>query len=214
MTHFYQKFENHAQGSQGQFNEICPFCASRSTFHSIGQDHQFGQNDERTGIGFRYCANEKCKAVLTVIFKKGKVMRTYPGLSMGINVANVPASVADAFKEAEACMANNCFVAAAIMIRKTLEELCNERGAMGKNLFQRVEEIIQKTLLPKALAEAMHELRLLGNDAAHIESKSFETIGNDELRLSMEFTQEIVKGIYQYDALLERLRSLKKNAPA
>jgi hypothetical protein len=37
-------------------------------------------------------------------------------------------------EEAVACHAAECFIAAAIMVRKTLEELCRERGATGANL--------------------------------------------------------------------------------
>ena len=56
----------------------------------------------------------------------------------------------------------------------------------------------------------MQELRLLGNDAAHIEADTFEKIGKDELEISIEFTKEILKAVYQYESLLEKLRSLKK----
>ena len=56
----------------------------------------------------------------------------------------------------------------------------------------------------------MHELRLLGNDAAHIEANTFEQIGKEELEISIDFTKEILKAVYQYESLLERLRSLKK----
>lgn len=56
----------------------------------------------------------------------------------------------------------------------------------------------------------MDELRLLGNDAAHIESNEFEKIGKPEIEISIEFTKEILKGVYQYEGLLSRLRGLKK----
>jgi hypothetical protein len=56
----------------------------------------------------------------------------------------------------------------------------------------------------------MDELRILGNDAAHIEAKEYENISNEELSVAIEFTKEILKGIYQYSSLLSKMRSLKK----
>ena len=96
------------------------------------------------------------------------------------------------------------------MLRKTLEEICNDKSATGNNLFKRLENLSTQIVLPTELKEAMQELRLLGNDAAHIEAQTYDEIGKDEIEISIEFTKEILKGINQYDSLLSRLRSLKK----
>jgi uncharacterized protein DUF4145 len=96
------------------------------------------------------------------------------------------------------------------MVRKTLEELCENRGAQGKNLKDRITDLGGKVVLPKELLDGLDDLRLLGNDAAHIESKVFQQVGKDEVELSIEFTKEVLKAIYQYDDLLARLRALKK----
>ena len=53
-------------------------------------------------------------------------------------------------------------------------------------------------------------LRLLGNAAAHVESKTYEEIGAAELQAAIEFTKEILKGVYQYKGLLTKLQELKK----
>ena len=55
----------------------------------------------------------------------------------------------------------------------------------------------------------MDELRLLGNDAAHIEAKTYGDISEVELGVAIEFTKELLKGIYQYSSLLAKLRNLK-----
>ena len=96
------------------------------------------------------------------------------------------------------------------MIRKTLEEICNNKSAIGKNLKDRLIDLGGKIIIPKELIEGMDELRLLGNDAAHIEAKTFEEIGKEEIEISIEFTKEILKAVYQYDDLLGKLRGLKK----
>ena len=66
-----------------------------------------------------------------------------------------------------------------------------------------------KIVIPRELLEGMQELRLLGNDAAHIESQTFNEIGKNEIEISIEFTKEILKAVYQYESLLDKIRSLK-----
>jgi hypothetical protein len=42
--------------------------------------------------------------------------------------------------------------------------------------------------------DGLDDLRLLGNDAAHIESKEFDAIGQEEVEIGIEFTKEVLKG--------------------
>lgn len=55
----------------------------------------------------------------------------------------------------------------------------------------------------------MNELRLLGNDATHIEAQTFSEIGKEEIEVSLEFAKEILKAVYQYENLLQKLKKLK-----
>lgn len=185
----------------------CPNCGRDGTFLNTGQDLCMP-----TGflLGFRYCPNPNCKTLLIAVFKSGILVRTYPGSNIKINVDNVPERIKNTFVEAVDCFSNNCFTASAIMIRKTLEEICIDKQASGVNLFKKIQDIGNKVVLPKELLDAMNELRLLGNDAAHIEATTYENIGNLELTISIEFTQEIIKAIYQYESLLSKLKGLKK----
>jgi hypothetical protein len=117
-----------------------------------------------------------------------------------------------ALEEAIICHANECFIAAAIMVRKTLEEMCRERGAKGKDLKERIRDLGTKIVLPSELLNGLDDLRLLGNDAAHIESHEYDQVGKEEVEIGIEFTKEVLKSMYQYSALLNRLRGLKKTS--
>jgi hypothetical protein len=96
------------------------------------------------------------------------------------------------------------------MVRKTLEELCKDRSAAGGNLKERIKALGTKVVLPVELIEGLDDLRLLGNDAAHIESKEYESVGQEEVEVGIEFTKEVLKAVYQYSALLAKLRALRK----
>jgi len=57
---------------------------------------------------------------------------------------------------------------------------------------------------------AADELRLLGNDAAHVEAKAYDAIGSAEAALAIELAKELLKAVYQYSALVTKLKALKK----
>lgn len=96
------------------------------------------------------------------------------------------------------------------MVRKTLELLCNAQGATGPNLKSRLQALGSAAVLPPDLLTGLDDLRLLGNDAAHLESQAYNQVGKEEVEVAIEFTKEVLKAIYQYTALLSRLRGLKR----
>ena len=149
-------------------------------------------------------------AHLFVIYEGQKISVSYPPETIDFDASSIPTLITSAFGEAISCHANQCFVAAAIMVRKTLEELCRDRGASGANLKERIRALGAKVVLPKELFDGLDDIRLLGNDAAHIESQEFNQIGQEELDVAIEFTKEVLKAVFQYSNLLSKLRSLKK----
>jgi hypothetical protein len=147
-----------------------------------------------------------------VVFLAGnrKVVASYPPERIDFDSSNVPEKIVGALEEAITCHANNCFVAAAIMVRKTLEYLCDDRGATGPNLKDRLKALGAKVVLPAELLGGLDDLRLLGNDAAHLESQVYQQVGQDEVEVGILFTKEVLKAVYQYTSLLTKLRALKK----
>jgi hypothetical protein len=115
-----------------------------------------------------------------------------------------------ALEEAITCHANQCFVASAIMVRKTLEELCFDRLATGPNLKDRIKALGANVVLPVDLLSGLDDLRLLGNDAAHIESQEYAKVDQEEVEVAIDVTKEVLKAVYQYSALVDRLKALKK----
>lgn len=194
----------------------CPHCGHFGTFIPIaGHDiHTYfnSQHGEQITnyLGIRKCPNEKCKGHLFFIANSAReILMTSPSETIPFDKENIPQKVLNAFEESIKCHSNFCFIASAIMIRKTLEEICIDRGATGKNLFKKLEDLGSKILIPQELLRGMNELRLLGNDAAHIEAQTFSEIGKEEIEVSLEFAKEILKAVYQYENLLQKLKKLK-----
>jgi hypothetical protein len=184
----------------------CPGCRQQGVFETLGvNDIMSGQYT----FGHRRCPNPACWT--HVFFVRGpEGTSSYPTERLDFDATNVPQAVAAAFEEAVSCHANQCFIASAMMVRKTLEELCADRGAKGDNLQERIKALGNVVVLPKELLQGVDDLRLLGNAAAHIESREYANVGREEVEVGIEFTKEVLKAVYQYSALLGRLRALKK----
>jgi len=190
----------------------CPSCKRQGTFDYLTNVYDLViQNlSPQVTTGQRRCPNPECQALLFFAQQNGKTLISYPPELIDFDSVNLPPTVLTAFEEAISCHANRCFTAAAIMVRKTLEELCLDRQATGNNLKERIRALGSKVVLPKELLDGLDDLRLLGNDAAHIESQEFNKVGQDEVEIGIEFAKEVLKAVYQYSALLTRLRALKK----
>jgi hypothetical protein len=121
--------------------------------------------------GHRHCPNPSCRAHIFLIHDDGRVLISYPPETIDFDTSDIPPTITSAFEEAITCHSNHCFVAAAIMVRKTLEELCRDRKAKGGNLKDRIKDLRSQVVLPNDLLDGLDDIRLLGNDAAHIESQ-------------------------------------------
>lgn len=196
----------------GNLSIRCPSCKQIGTFTPFGQDLSIHDRREHgsVAVGQRMCPNSFCNAHLFVVVKNGRLSVSYPPERIDFDSTNVPLSIIESLEEAITCHASQCFIAAAIMVRKTLENLCTEQNATGKSLKERVTSLGTKVVLPTDLLSGLDDLRLLGNDAAHIESQAYSKVSQEEVEVAIEFTKEVLKAIYQYSALLARLKKLQK----
>ena len=187
----------------------CPNCKHQGTFDAFAGLADLALADGFV-VGQRSCPNPECLAHVFFVTKNNRVVASYPAERIDFDATSIPAAVVAALQEAITCHAEGCFVAAAIMVRKTLEELCRDRGATGANLKDRLKALGAKVVTPQELLDGMDDLRLLGNDAAHIESETYRQVGREELEVAIMFAKEVLKAVYQYSTLLGRLRALKK----
>ena len=187
----------------------CPGCDHVGTFGPLENAPDVHASD--LWLGQRKCPNPSCHAhVFCIHDKDGVVVRSYPPQRIDFNPKRIPPAIVKTFTEALSCHAEHLHVASAIMVRRTLEELCEDKKATGSDLKTRIAALQSLVVLPKALLAALDDLRLLGNDAAHIQAKTYDTVGKTEIEVAIELTKEILKAVYQLDELIAQLHALKK----
>ncbi|WEA24041.1 DUF4145 domain-containing protein [Rhizobium binxianense] len=223
MTEMETVTSNPAQrDSSPAVNIRCPRCRKEGVFHpfgvkDIGWDvhRQTGSggkvSDGPLAVGSRRCPNTECNAFVFVVIHRGKVVRSYPPEVIDFDSSNLPPRILASLEEAIKAHAAGCYRASALMVRRVLEELCEDKQASGKNLMERLKALGNTVILPGELLAAADELRLLGNDAAHIEAKTYDQIGPDECAIAIELAKELLKAVYQYTNLVARLQALKKS---
>ena len=165
----------------------CPSCRQKGIF-VITQNNDLRAQcpvtdkdgvTEAVILGQRCCPDPQCRSHIFFGATRGQIVVSYPAETVDFDSSDLPRPVVQAFEEAITCHANNCYIASAIMVRKTLEELCRDRNAEGGNLKKRIAALGNKVVLPQELLDGIDDLRLLGNDAAHIESKTYDQIGQE-----------------------------------
>lgn len=137
--------------------------------------------------------------------------RLYPPQENRLN-PSIPEPIRNTYAEARACLKVKAYTAAAIMCRKTLEAICAEHGATGKNLVSNLKELKEKGLIESRLYEWADALRISGNEAAHDVSV---TMSAEDARDVLEFTNALLEYVFtfrdKFEAFKER-RAKKSSA--
>jgi hypothetical protein len=199
----------------------CPHCRELGSFETVGKArsyHKHGKGSQNSVMSTSYyastriCPNVKCKGIVFVIENLKGIVEIEPPQLLDFNPEGLPPRLAQALQEAVACHAAGAYRAAAMMVRRLLEVICEENNVAGANLHQRLESLRNAVVLPQPLFDAMDELKALGNDAAHVEARAYDNIGEAEAEDSIELAKEILKSLYQLKGLIARLQA-RKNKP-
>lgn len=203
-------------------NLRCPHCHRNGAFHGVqAEDVSWTQSLtaeqkhlNRVAVlcaGVRRCPNPECLGPVFVVLNGSQLYRIYPPEIIEFDGDGIPDTVKSCMEEAILSHASGCYRAAALMVRRTLEEMCNERGSKGSNLKERIDGLKGHIVIPEGLFTGAHELRFLGNDAAHIEATAYENVGKEETSVAIDLAKELLRATYQAASLVKRLQALKKN---
>ncbi|WP_159074350.1 DUF4145 domain-containing protein [Streptomyces dioscori] len=128
----------------------CHWCNAESVFLRLGamEVHQLS--------GARY----------TVSIATRELEQLWPKRTPRELAPEAPETIREVFSEGALAEAAGAFRLAGIGYRATVEQIVKERGAAGKNLYERITAL--KDLgASQEIVDAFHEARFVGNDAAH-----------------------------------------------
>jgi hypothetical protein len=128
--------------------------------------------------------------------------RLYPPVEMSVSPA-IPSSLRSAYDEARACFRAKAYTATAIMCRKTLEGIADEKGISTRSLVQDLKEMRDKGIIENRLYEWADALRISGNEAAHgVNSRILPQDAKDIL----EFTHALLEYVFTFQERFEQFK--------
>lgn len=104
-----------------------------------------------------------------------------------------PDSIKSAYDQAARSFTASLFEPCILMCRKCLEATCKNFGAEGPNLNSKLQNLFDAGQIDSRLLDWAHEIRLIGNEAAH---NSDTKITKRDARDVLDFTEAIL--IYMF----------------
>jgi hypothetical protein len=153
----------------------------------------------------------KCTGGIVVWYRKDMqaVIDYYPRVKRVFASSVTPQNLRESLEEAATCHANGCHRAAAIMLRRSLELLCNLQGANGHTLHAKLANLRDVGKLPDNIWGVMDQLRIVGNDAAHWQERDFQ-VDRETVEAAFDATMLLMAVFYEATAILERLARLRR----
>ena len=157
----------------------CPVCHKPIVFQEYISEDVFDVDDEGIQI--------PCKEI---VFPSKKFNNS------------VPTVIRDAWESAIRIQGTDLNIYA-LALRRTLELIVKDKSAIGKDLQQKIEDLMNKSVLPDKLRNAADITRLIGNLGAH--STLTDNIGESEVKSIAKFVEYIIQYLYILPSEIEQL---------
>lgn len=108
------------------------------------------------------------------------------------NVLTLPAPIQRVYTETLGALRNALPVLAGIGIRALVETVCKDRQTRGRNLEERIDNLVTQGVLTQDGANILHSLRIMGNEAVH-EVKPHSA---DRLNIAFDVVEYVLTGVY------------------
>jgi Domain of unknown function (DUF4145) len=118
----------------------------------------------------------------------------------------VPKSVRSIYEETYRALGNEQLILAGIGLRALVEAVCKEKKVKGKNLKEKIDDLVIKSILTKTGADVLQSIRHIGNYSAHeVEANSLE-----ELLMALDVVEHVLNEVYIIPARSKALPTKKK----
>lgn len=116
----------------------------------------------------------------------------------------LPKSLSSIYQEVVRAFNNEIPMLCAIGIRALIEGICFEHEIHGRNLEKKIENL--ESILPKNIVTNLHNLRFMGNEAAH----ELNTSSQEELKLAIGICEDLLNYLYELDYRTNSLNDIRK----
>jgi len=134
--------------------------------------------------------------------------RWSPSPSHQMEFPDVPEAIAGAASEAWTCHAVGATRGAAALARAVVEATAKAKGVTQGQIMAKIDKLAATGLIRPAVADQAHEIRHLGNDAAH--GDLAEAGSKEDSEEGLNLMGEVLNEVWQAPARQERLAAARK----
>lgn len=198
----------------------CAFCEEKGNY-SVEHHAEKKKPNGRKVLNFDTLKCGNCGGYVMVMWSASEYgpqqgLHDYYRLPWPIGVGegsdNWPAAVKRMWKQAHDNLNNQNYDAAAVMSRSALQAVMRSQKAVGKDLYNEIEDLATKGVLPAVIQNWSHEVRQLAKPAAHPEVDEEETSPEDAEDI-VEFLDFLLKYTYDVPAQIEEYRKRRNPDP-
>lgn len=92
-------------------------------------------------------------------------------------------------------------ILAGLAVRVLIEVICKDKEAEGRDLYNKIGDLVDKGVLTPPSVEILHKLRVMGNDSAHQAAPS----SSEQLNLAMDVVDNLLSSAYIHPKLVQEV---------
>lgn len=187
----------------------CPHCAI--DFHASEKTKYIGSDPQgHWGIGYQYCS--ACSKLIVRLFASGDYIVTHNAWGKELvsylvrpKVAGrdpvppeVPTEYSEDYKEACLVLSDSPKASAALSRRCLQHILRGKANVKHSDLYQEIQEVLNRDILPSHVADSLDAVRNIGNFAAHpLKSQSTGEIVDVEAG-EAEWNLDVIESLFDF----------------
>lgn len=117
------------------------------------------------------------------------------GHAMLSNQYEIPSKIRVVYNETVEAMKNSCYLLSGVGLRAIIEAICIEQNISGRNLEQKINNLLKNKLITDKDANRLHSIRFLGNDSVH----EMEVPKEDKLTIALRIIESLINNLYLID---------------
>lgn len=192
----------------------CPFCMENGNF-TISNHSEKRKPNSNKKLSFDTLECQNCRGYVLCLWSAGNAgdLHDFRVLPWPIRLTNHPEhwpnDVGRYWIQAHRNLTDENWDAASLMARSALQIALRNNGAEGRNLRQEIDRLAENGTLPPLMQEWSHNIRELGNEAAHPQPNQAETNPNDAHDI-VNFLDFLLKYLYDLPHQIEEYRNRRE----
>ena len=155
----------------------------------------------------------KCRGMTLVEVPDGTQLEAvtdyYPKMRPTVD-ASVPTPLAEDYLEAQRCFSVGARRACAVMARRFVHSVMQDKGAVGSDLYQQIKDLEGKRVLTPNLAEASQHIRIFGKYGAHPFELCLTALAEttmEDAQAALGFCEMLIEYVYVLEARIQASRA-------